>query len=137
MATTIRKVGYFKLSAPNKPGVGALLLQTLREGGVNLLAMTAFPAGKGCQVDLVPEKAAKLQAVAKQLGAKLSKEKTGFLVQGKDGTGVLLPILQTLGDAGISITAIDAVSAGKKRYGAIFWVQPKEVAKAAKLLKAK
>lgn len=137
MATSIRKVGYYKLRTPNKPGVGALLLQTLREGGVNLLAMTAFPEGKGCQVDLVPEKAAKLKAVAKQLTAKLSQEKTGFLVQGKDGTGVLLPILQTLGDAGIGITAIDAISAGKNRYGAIFWVQPKDVAKAAQLLKAK
>lgn len=137
MATSIRKVGYYKLRTPNKPGVGALLMQALREGKVNLLAMTAFPEGKGCQVDLVPEKAEKLKAVAKQLPAKLSQEKTGFLVQGKDATGALLPILQVLGDAGIDVTAIDAVSAGKKRFGAIFWVQAKDVAKAAKLLKAK
>jgi len=137
MATTIRKVGYFKLRAADKPGAGAELLQALKDAGVGLLAMSAFPDGKGCQVDLVPEKAAKLQAAAAQLPAKLSQEKTGFLAQGGDATGVLVPLLRKLGEAGINVTAIDAVSAGKKRYGALFWVKPKDVGRAAQLLKAK
>jgi hypothetical protein len=32
---------------------------------------------------------------------------------------------------------MDAVTAGAGRYGAIFWVKPKSVAKAARLLRAR
>lgn len=137
MATRIRRVGYYKLRADNRPGEGAKLLLALKKQGVNLLALSAFPDGKGVQIDLVPEDGAKLQAVAAELPAKLSQEKTGFLAQGGDTAGVLVPILKKLGEARINITAIDAVSAGKKRYGAIFWVKPKDVEKAALLLRAK
>ena len=36
-----------------------------------------------------------------------------------------------------SVSAMDAVTAGKGRFGAIFWVKPKAVAKTAKLLGAR
>jgi len=39
--------------------------------------------------------------------------------------------------AGVNITALDAVAAGGGRYGAILWVKPAEVRKAAKALGAK
>jgi hypothetical protein len=41
-----------------------------------------------------------------------------------------------LADAGVNITALDAVAAGEGRYGAILWVKPAEVRKAAKALGA-
>jgi hypothetical protein len=41
-----------------------------------------------------------------------------------------------LADAKINVTAIDAVSAGGGRYGAILWVKPKDVVKAAQALGA-
>jgi hypothetical protein len=44
--------------------------------------------------------------------------------------------MSKLADAGINITAIDAVAAGGGRYGAILWVKPAEVRKAAKALGA-
>jgi hypothetical protein len=41
-----------------------------------------------------------------------------------------------LAEAKINVTAIDAVCAGAGRYGAILWVAPRDVSKAAKLLGA-
>jgi hypothetical protein len=45
--------------------------------------------------------------------------------------------LQKLGDAGINVTAADAVSAGRGRYGMILWVKPRDYARAAKALGAR
>ena len=134
---TIRKADYFVVHAPNRAGEGAKLLKALKKAGVNLLAMTAFPEGKGSQVDLVPEKPAALKKVAKNLGLKLSAAKTCFVIQGSDRIGVLTSVMDKLGKAGVNVTAIDAVAAGWTRFGAIFWVKAKDVAKAAKVLKAK
>ena len=133
----IRKVEYYVLLTANRPGTGAWLFQRLKQHGVNLLAMTAFPNGLKSQVDLMPEKPAALKAAAKKMGLKLSVKKTGFLMQGADRAGAVVGVLSTLGKAGINVVAIDAVSAGWKRFGAIFWVKPEQVGKAAKLLKAK
>jgi hypothetical protein len=44
--------------------------------------------------------------------------------------------MQKLADANINVTAIDAVSAGGGRYGAILWVKSSDVGKAARALKA-
>jgi hypothetical protein len=44
--------------------------------------------------------------------------------------------LKTLSAAKINITAMDAVASGN-RFAAIFWVKPKNVAKAARLLRAR
>ena len=71
------------------------------------------------------------------MGVALSKRKTGFLVQGDDRVGALTRIATALAVAKINITAIDAVTAGKGRFGAIFWVKPAAVAKAARLLRAR
>jgi len=46
-------------------------------------------------------------------------------------------VLQKLSDARINLTAMDAVTSGDGRFGAIFWVKPKAVAKAARVLGAK
>ena len=51
MAEMIRKVQYFYVMAPDRPGEGARALETLREAGVNLLAFSGFPVGKRAQLD--------------------------------------------------------------------------------------
>ncbi|MDI3260254.1 MAG: hypothetical protein QJR02_11215 [Sinobacteraceae bacterium] len=137
MARGIRKVQYYVLHAKDQPGEGAHLLKTLKKHGVNLLALSAFPAGRSSQVDLIPEDPAQLIALAQKYGWKLSSKKTGFLAQGRDRVGALTKLAETLGKAGINITAIDAVTAGGDRYGAIFWVNPKDVAKTSRLLGAR
>jgi len=65
---------------------------------------------------------------------KLSSKKTGFLAQGADQPGVIAGIMGKLAAAGVNVTALDAIAAGEGRYGAIFWVKPPEIRKAAKAL---
>jgi hypothetical protein len=132
----VRKVDYFVMQARNRAGEGARLLKALKQHDVGLLAFTAFPAGAGAQVDFVPEDTRRFLAAVKALGWKVSARKIGFLVQGKDKTGALAGLLNKLGKAGINVIALDGVGAGKKRFGAIFWVAPADVAKAVKLLGA-
>jgi hypothetical protein len=133
----IRKVDYFVVQARNRAGEGARLLKALKQHDVGLLAFTAFPEGGGAQVDFVPEDTREFLAAAKALNWKVSPRKIGFVVHGKDKTGALAGLLAKLGKAGINVTALDAVSAGKRRFGAIFWVLPGDVARTAKLLDAR
>jgi hypothetical protein len=137
MSNTLRKVDYFYVMVPNTAGKGAKVLAALAGEDVNLLAFSGFPSGGKGQLDLIPEDSRKFQRAAKKLKLKVSKKKTGFLVQGDDRVGALGKTLATLADARINVTAMDAVTAGKGRFGAIFWVKPKAVAKTAKLLGAR
>ncbi len=136
MADRVRKVAYFSMNVPNRPGEGARILAALADAGVNLLAFTGFPAGSNAQIDFIPEKATVFSAVARKTKIRVSAKKTGFLVQGKDRKGAVARVLGKLAKAKLNVTAIDALSAGKGRYGAILWVKPKDVNKAAKALGA-
>ena len=136
MIDTIRKLDYFALQVADKPGEGARILQGLRGEGVNLIAFTGFPSGRKAQVDLVPEDSAALKAAAKKLKLALGAKKTCFVIQGDDRVGALTETVQKLADAKINMTAMDAVTAGMGRYGAIFWVKPRDAARTAKLLGA-
>ena len=135
MADTIRLVEYFYVTAPNKPGEGARALNTLREAGVNLLAFSGFPQGRRSQLDFVPADPAAFRQAAKLAKWKVVGPKRGFLLQGDDRVGAGAELLERLGAAKINVTAIDAVCANG-RYGAIFWVAPKDVKKTAALLGA-
>ena len=136
MADTIQQVQYFYAVVPDKPGEGARILGMLQQEGINLLAFSGFPEGRRAQIDLIPADPAALKAAAKKAKLKLKGPKTGFLVQGDDRVGAVAEIMNRLAGAKINVTAIDAVSAGFGRYGAIFWVKPRDVKKAAQLLGA-
>jgi len=136
MADTVRKVEYFYIEAPNKPGEGARVLTALRDAGVNLLAFSGFPHGRRAQIDFIPEDSVAFKAAAKKAGLKLSARKTGFLIQGEDQPGAVAGIMSRLAAVNVNVTAIDAASAGAGRYGGILWVKAKDVAKAAKALGA-
>ena len=134
MADTVRVVEYFKLMVPDKPGEGARALETLRTAGVNLLAFSGFPRGRGAQLDFVPEDAAAFRRVAKAAGWKVTAPKRAFLVAGADRMGAVAGILGRLAAARVNATATDAVCAGEGRYGVILWVAPRDVSRAAKAL---
>jgi len=136
MADTVRVVEYFYVTAPQKPGVGAAILNELRQANVNLLAFSGFPAGRGAQIDFVPEDPATFRVVAKKAKWKLTGPKKAFLIAGDDRPGVVAELLQKLADGRINVTAVDAACAGNGRYGAILWVAPRDVAKAARALGA-
>ena len=137
MAQTLRKIGYFSVVTPHAAGRGLRILAALRDAGVNLLAYKGFPSGRKAQLDFVPAEPARFRAAARRIKLRLSPKKIGFLLQGDDKVGALTGILSKLAKARVNITALDAVVAGKGRFGAIFWVKPKNVAKTAKLLRAK
>lgn len=133
---TIRKADYFSMETPHKVGEGARLLGTLRDAGVNLLAFTGFPSGRRAQVDFIPADTAQFKTAARKLKLKVGARKTVFLVEGDDRPGAIAEICEKLADAGINMIAMDAVAIGNGRYGAMFWVPPRDVKKAAKLLGA-
>ncbi|HYK89110.1 MAG TPA: hypothetical protein VE398_10090, partial [Acidobacteriota bacterium] len=84
MGETIRKVDYYYIETPNKPGEGAKVLAALRDAGVNLLAFSGFPSGRKAQLDFMPEDPVAFKNAAKKNGLKLSTKKSGFLIQGED-----------------------------------------------------
>ena len=137
MSDTVRKVDYFYVVVPDKPGEGAKVLSALAAEGINLLAFSGFPSARKGQLDLVPEDSAAFKLAAKKLKLKLSPRKSGFLLQGDDRVGAMKETLDKLAAAKINVTAMDAVSSGEGHYGAIFWVKPQAVARAAKLLGAR
>ena len=136
MAETIQRVQYFYTEVSDKPGEGARLLNMLKEEEVNLLAFTGFPKGRRAQIDFIPADQAAFRAAAKKAKLKLVGPKTGFLIQGDDRVGAIAETVTKLAQAKINVTAVDAVAAGSGRYGAILWVKPRDVKKAAQVLGA-
>ncbi len=134
MADTITRVDYFYIETPDTPGEAARALSTLKDARINLLAFTGFPKGRRSQLDFIPADPAAFVKVAKKAGWKLSAKKSGFLMQGEDRTGAVADVLSKLAAAKINVTAIDAVCAGAGRYGAILWVKPPDLKRAAKAL---
>jgi len=133
----VRKASYYSMKVPQRPGSGAQLLAALKAAKVNLLAFTGFPQGGGAQVDFVPQDNAKFVRSARQAKLQISARKTVFLAQGEDRVGALTRVLGKLASARINVVAVNAVTAGRRRYGMMFWVKPKDVAKAARLLRAR
>jgi hypothetical protein len=133
-----RKVRYLVLKVPSRAGQAARMLGALADAGVDLLAFTGFPdRGGRAQVDLVTDDLAGVRRVARREGWRLTAPKRGFLVQGSDRVGAVHADLRRLAEAGINVTAADAVTAGKGRYGMIVWVKPRDYARAAKALRAR
>ena len=136
MAETVRVMDYYYVMVPDKPGEGARLLDELRSSGVNLVAYSGFPSGRGAQLDFVPIDSAAFKAVAKQKKWKVKGPKRAFIIEGDDRIGACAAVLDRLAAAKVNVTAMDAVAAGGGRYGAILWVNPRDVKKAAAILGA-
>ncbi len=135
MAEEIRRIDYYYVSVPDKPGEASCILSGLCQEGVNLLGFCGFPEGaRKAQLDFLPEDAAAFTKAARRMGLKLSKKKAGFLIQGDDQPGAVAGLADRLSEAGVNVTAIQAVAAGAGRYGAILWVKAPDLRKAAKAL---
>jgi prephenate dehydratase len=132
----VRKTAYFSMRVPNLPGQGARMLSGFAAHGVNLIAFTGFPSGRAAQVDFMPHNPKKFLEAAEKLGYKPNKQKIVFLATGKDKAGAVAAICSRLAAAGINMVAMDAVSSGAGRFGAIFWVKPGDIAKASRVLNA-
>jgi len=134
MPDTVRLVDYFYVETSDRPGEGARLLRILKDTGVNLLAFHAFPQGRRAQLDFVPSDPAAFRAAAKRAGLKVTGPKKAFVINGEERVGALVDYFTKLAEAKINVTATDAVAAGVGRFGAILWVKPRDVKRAAKAL---
>jgi prephenate dehydratase len=126
MAHSIRSVDYFKLSTRNQPGEACNALEIFKAAGVNLVAFTGFPDGRKAQLDFVPANTKAFLAAARKAKLRISRAKSGFLIQGSDRVGAICDVLAKLARRKINVTAVDAVSAGGGRFGAILWVKAKD-----------
>ena len=133
MADLIRIAQYYKVQIANKPGTLAGALAPLREAGVNLLAVHAFPRSRRTQVDVVPEDVTAFKDVAKANKLKIQGPKMCLLVEGDDRLGSLGDLADRLRLAKINMIAATGIAAGLGRFGAILWVKPGDVKKAAKV----
>ena|SRR5262245_30779287 len=137
MADNVRLVSYFYTHCADSPGEAFRLLSALKEGGVNLIAFSAFPEGTNrSQVDFIPENPDLFLKAAHKAGLTVSDKKQCFLIDGADRPGAVAEVLKRLADAKINVTAMDAVCSGGGRYGAILWVKPAALAAASTLLGA-
>ena len=134
MADATRLVDYYYTMAPDKPGEGVKLLRLLRDARVNLLAFSAFPSQRKSQADFIPAEPAAFVAAAKAAKLKLKGPKKVFLIDGDDRVGALAEVLAKLGSAKINVTAVDGICSGVGRFGALLWVKPKDLKKAAAAL---
>jgi len=135
MANIVRRVNYYYTEVPNRAGAGAKVLNALKAGGVNLIAYNGFPIStRRAQLVFVPADRDAFLAAARQVGIKLVGPKIAFLIQGEDRVGAVADIVSKLGQARINVTAMQATAAGEGRYGAILWVKPRNVGKAAQTL---
>ena len=133
MADKIRRVDYWYVEVPDQPGEAARVLTALRDQGVSLLSMTAFPRAAGnAQIDLVAGKG-DLEKAAAKAGLKLSPKKQAFFITGSDRPGAAADILSKLAQAKINVTAANA-ACGEGGFGMILWVKPANVEAAAKAL---
>ena len=138
MADRVRKVNYCYAKVSNRAGQGLKILDEINDAGIDMVAFSGFPVGRGkAQLDFVTWDMPELRRLAKRNGWRLSKTKKGFLVQGQDKEGAVQRHIKKLADNRINITAADAVTAGKGRYGMLLWVKPKDYRRAVRTLKAK
>ncbi len=133
MADLIRTAQYYKVQIADKPGTLAGALAPLREAGVNLLAVHAFPRSRRTQVDVVPEDVTAFKDIAKAHKLKIQGPKMCLLVDGDDRPGTLADLTDRLRLAKINMIAVTGLAAGQGRFGAILWVKPGDVKKAAKV----
>src|SRR5256885_17270932 len=97
MADQVRRVDYFYVEVPDKPGEGARVLSALKEAGINLLNFTAFPGSGGkAQLDLVTDNADAVVKAAKNAGLTLSARKQAFFIQGQNRAGAAGELLKKL-----------------------------------------
>lgn len=136
MGDMVKRIEYYYTTVSDRPGAGAKVLNALKAEGVSLVAYTGFPTARRAQLDFVPGDKDAFLAAAQKGKIKLVGPKTAFLIQGDDRVGAVAEIAGKLADAGINITALNAVASGQGRYGAVLWVKPRNVERAAQILGA-
>ncbi len=137
MALHVRRVGYFYLTVPDRPGEAYKLLALLADRGINLLAFTAVPTGEArTQLSIVPEDPGRLLAEARRAGLTLDGPHHALLVQGDDELGAVAELHRRLYEANVNVFAANGVTDGRGTLGYLIYVRPEEFDTAALTLAA-
>ncbi len=135
MAYTIDRVDVWRGTVPDSPGELGKALKTLREAGANLEFLFARP-WKGGQATffLAPLQGAAQNRAAKGAGIVKWLDMPSLRVRGANRAGLAERIAGALGEAGINIQALSAMSVGN---GSTFYLALKkaDIAKAQRILK--
>lgn len=65
---------------------------------------------------------------------KIIGPKKVFVIEGEDRTGALVDYFSRLAEEKVNVAATDAIAASAGQFGAILWVKPRDVKRAAKVL---
>jgi len=135
MEDFVRRIEYYYTMVPNRAGAAAKVFNALKAEGVNLVAFNGFPtSAQRAQLDLVPSGGDALVAAAKKTGINLVGPKVAFLISSWEHLGAVADVLSKLEQAGVNVTAMQAIATSDWRYGAILWVKPRNIGKAAQAL---
>jgi len=119
MSQSVMKVTAVVTEAPDQPGVSAQMAAVLRERGIGLRAVWAWPAGGGMTtVVSIPEDIAALRTLAAEEGRTTQEVSLAWL-EGPDEVGALCDFLAKVGQAGINIVSLHALAVGG-RFAAAF-----------------
>jgi len=132
MAFTAKRVVIVATSMADRTGLLAEVLGALRDAGVNLYAAAAWVKDGQAFLEAVPEDLAKLRQVAMRNGVSTT-EKPAIYIEGDDETGALLPAVQKIAAAGVSMTGALAVAGGGK-FGAVLETREADYEKACAAL---
>jgi hypothetical protein len=137
MADTIRSATHYTLDIENNVGAGAKVLGLLRDNDVNLVAAWGYATGSGkAKLEIIPDDADGFTAAAKALGLQIGAPATVFYLTGADRRGALADTLEKLAAANVGLEATQAVSDGSGGFGAVFYVDAKDVQRAGTALDA-
>lgn len=132
----VERVSYVKTDLEDKPGSLLALMKNLKSKNIGVAGLWGFGTGGGkATLYAIGKNPKKFKRALKAAGLNL-EEGPGFFVSGPDRTGALNKTLKTLADAGINISALQAIAVGG-RYGSLIWVDPSDADKAAKAMGAK
>jgi hypothetical protein len=137
MAKEVRPVDYHCLLVRGGGAAAAGILGALTESGVSLLAFSAQAQDETVsQLDLIPDDIDTFEAIAFRFGLSLGERQTGFLIRGLDRPTAITEILRSLEEEHVTVTAVQAVSAGAGRFGALIRVHPADFERASSALGA-
>jgi len=137
MADDVRRVEHYTIEIEDKVGSGARMLASLRDNDVDLIAVWGYPGGPGkAKFELVPKDGAGFAAAAKTLGLEIGAPTTAFCVAGDDRLGAIAEKFEALAHANVNVTSAHAISDGRGHFGAIIYVAPADLQKAATALDA-